>query len=391
MDQREIILKRTPMVDYTRMEGKDGGALGGLRSFLATLMEKGVVDAVMVPMRLPYKGVIMQTLVRDPAKLEGVDPMAPVVPTNSAKFAAQLTHDETGKGLALVMRPCEIRPFVELVKLKQGRLEEVLIIGLDCLGRYENADFLALDGANPAFTLDFYRSIRDGKGTARDGTDLAEACKACEHPVAEGADICICLIGEDIDKGLTLQGVTPKGKEALSKAGMDEAQRPDGREQALQALLRERTSFRDAWLKDMRDQTRDLEGLMDVLGNCINCYNCRVACPVCYCRECVFVTDTFQHDSEQYFRWAEKRGMLKLPTDTIFYHLTRMQHMSTLCVGCGQCTSVCPSHIPVSQLFRSVAEGSQRLFHYEPGRDVKEPLPLGVFYEKEFEEVAGGK
>lgn len=380
------------MVEYARIEGKDGGSvLEGLRAFLAALMENQVVEAVMVPTRLPYKKVIMQTLIRDPAKLNGVDPLAPVVPTNAAKFAAQLTHDETGRGLALVMRPCEIRPFVELVKLKQGRLEEVLIIGMDCLGRYENADFLSLDKGEPSFTMDFYRSLRDGKGAARNGAELAEACKACEHPVAEGADIRVLLIGEDLDKGLTLEGVTQKGKEALSKAGMGEAQSPEGREQAIQTMLRERTSFRDAWLKDMRDQTRDLEGLMNVLGNCINCYNCRVACPVCYCRECVFVTDTFQHDSEQYFRWAEKRGMLKMPTDTMFYHLTRMQHMSTLCVGCGQCTSVCPSDIPVSQLFRSVAEGTQRLFNYEPGRDVKEPLPLGVFYEKEFEEVAAGK
>ncbi len=380
------------MLEYARIEKKDGvDVLEGLRAFLASLMENQVVEAVMVPTRLPYKKVIMQTLIRDPAKLNGVDPLAPVVPTNSARFAAQLTHDETGRSLALVMRPCEIRPFVELVKLKQGRLDNVLMIGMDCLGRYENDDFLSLDKGETSFTMDFYRSMRDGKAAARNNADLAEACKACEHPVAEGVDIRVCIFGEDLDKGLTLEGVTQKGKQALSKAGMAEGQRPGGREQAIQTLLRERTSFRDAWLKEMRERTRDLEGLMDVLGNCINCYNCRVACPVCYCRECVFVTDTFQHDSEQFFRWAEKRGMLKLPTDTIFYHLTRMQHMSTLCVGCGQCTSVCPSDIPVSQLFRSVAEGTQRLFNYEPGRDVKEPIPLGVFYEKEFEEVAAGK
>ncbi len=380
------------MVEYARIEGKDGASvLEGLRAFLASLMEGQVVEAVMAPTRLPYKNVIMQTLIKDQAKLHGVDPLAPVVPTNAARFAAQLTHDETGRRLALVMRPCEIRPFVELVKLKQGRLDQVLIIGMDCLGRYENGDFLSLDKGDASFTMDFYRALMDGRGAVRNGMDLAEACKACEHPVADGADIRVLLIGEDLDKGITLEGVTEKGKEALCKAGMGEVKRPPDREQALQTLLRERISFRDSWLKDMREQTRDLQGLMNVLGNCINCYNCRVACPVCYCRECVFVTDTFQHDSEQFFRWAQKRGMLKMPTDTVFYHLTRMQHMSTLCVGCGQCTSVCPSKIPVSQLFRSVAEGTQRLFDYEPGRDVTEPLPLGVFYEKEFEEVAAGK
>ena len=65
--------------------------------------------------------------------------------------------------------------------------------------------------------------------------------------------------------------------------------------------------------------------------------HCRVACPVCYCKECVFLTNVFEHDPDQYLRWAKRKGMVKMPTDTVFYHITRMVHMSTACVGCGQC------------------------------------------------------
>jgi len=77
-----------------------------------------------------------------------------------------------------------------------------------------------------------------------------------------------------------------------------------------------------------------------------------------------------------------------MPTDTIFYHLTRMLHMSTLCVGCGQCSSACPNDIPVVELFRTVAEATQARFDYVPGRDFQEKQPLATFRDGEFEDVS---
>ena len=78
-----------------------------------------------------------------------------------------------------------------------------------------------------------------------------------------------------------------------------------------------------------------------------------------------------------------------MPTDTVFYHLTRMLHMSTLCVGCGQCTSACPNDIPVGTLFRTVAKVTQERFEYQPGHDVAEPQPLTTFHSDELFEVTG--
>jgi formate dehydrogenase subunit beta len=127
------------------------------------------------------------------------------------------------------------------------------------------------------------------------------------------------------------------------------------------------------------------------LAACVNCYNCRVACPVCYCRECVFVTDVFDHDPAQYFGWAKRKGALKMPTDTLFYHLTRLAHMSTACVGCGQCSNACPNGIPVMELFRTVAHRTQAAFDYRAGVDVDQKPPLTEFKEKEFEEIVGIK
>jgi formate dehydrogenase subunit beta len=78
-----------------------------------------------------------------------------------------------------------------------------------------------------------------------------------------------------------------------------------------------------------------------------------------------------------------------MPTDTLFYHLTRLTHMSTACVGCGQCSNACPNEVPVMELFRSVAQRTQTAFDYQAGKDVDQKPPLSEFREQEFEEVVG--
>jgi formate dehydrogenase subunit beta len=78
-----------------------------------------------------------------------------------------------------------------------------------------------------------------------------------------------------------------------------------------------------------------------------------------------------------------------MPTDTVFYHLTRLAHMGTACVGCGQCTNACPNDIPVMALFRTASHLIQDAFGYQAGRSLDEKPPLSVFREKEFEEIVG--
>ena len=78
-----------------------------------------------------------------------------------------------------------------------------------------------------------------------------------------------------------------------------------------------------------------------------------------------------------------------MPAEILLYHLTRMTHMSSLCVGCGQCTSACPNDIPLAELFRSVANRVQARFDYHPGRALDESQPLAVFYDDELTEVTG--
>ena len=375
------------MAKTVKVDVKDQDLLGALRGFLTAVLEQEEISAILVPWQLPMKNVVMPTLVTDPAMMDRAYPLAPAFPINGAKLASRLTRKASGGRMAAVMRPCEIRAFTELVKLKQGSVEDLVTIGIDCLGALGNADFTKWAGENSGGgTRGFAAQVLAGETS---GFALAPACRICEFPVASGADISVTLYGIDTGSRMLACGQTEAGDALLSALGLDAAEMPAAREQAVTALVADRIAARDRLFAETREATDDLEKLTRYLAGCINCYNCRVACPVCYCKECVFVTDVFNHEPLQYLRWAERKGAVKMPTETVFYHLTRLAHMSTACVGCGQCSNACPNDIPVMELFRTAAHTVQAGFNYEAGRSLEEKPPLSEFREKEFEDVVG--
>lgn len=370
------------MAEFSKLSGKKGALNETLAGLFKDMLEKGVVDAVLVPAHQPVKGV-MQTLIADSSKLDLVDPFAPVVPVNSAKLVSSLTNVPSGRPVAVVMRSCEVRALLELVKLKQASVEDLVIIGIDCLGRYENIDYMKLEEGGITS-----ESFLEKRTEISKDFDLASACKICEYPVPDNVDIRLCAIGSGPDE-VYVEWVSAKGQAARDKLGIETGDGPSGREEAVEKIKSERIAERDRVFTELYEQVNTLEKLQERLAGCINCYNCRVACPVCYCKECVFVTDTFRHPGDQYISWGDNRGAVKMPAETLLYHMTRMTHISALCVGCGQCTSACPNDIPLAELFRSVANRTQARFDYYPGRSLDEPQPLAVFYDDELVEVTG--
>ncbi len=378
------------MLNSFKLETKDTELLKSLQSFLRSILELDEISAVLAPKLLPMKNMVMPVLISDPEQLDGVDPLSPAFPMNAAKIVSRLTRKPIGGRIAVVLRPCEIRAFIELVKLKQGRTDELIMIGIDCLGAYKNTDYFQFAGEDgKKSTQSFYSSVLSGKGASFENIELAAACKACEYPVPHNADILIGLFGTDIKDHILIQPKTPAGEAILSSLKLSETDEPSGRMETIDALISERISYRDNMFAETRKATDNLEKLTGYLANCVNCYNCRVACPVCYCKECVFVTDVFNHEPSQYLRWAARKGQIKMPTDTVFYHITRLAHMSTACIGCGQCSNACPNDIPVMELFRTIAWQTQKGFGYEAGQSLDEKPPLSEFREDEFDEVVG--
>lgn len=378
------------MAKTATMKVIDQDLIEPIRQLFHSILKQEEIAGILTPRRLPMKNMVMPALITDPENLDDVDPLSPAFPMNAAKVVARLTRKDSGSIVAAVMRPCEIRAFFELVKLKQGRTDDLLIIGIDCLGAFQNRDFFQwADENGEAATNKFYSGVLTKDGPVADALNLAPACLVCEHPVPDGADIAIGIFGIDADNRILVQAQTEKGEEVLAKLALTGGTVPASRQKTINQLIAERTAARDRMLADTHAATDSLEALTGYLANCVNCYNCRVACPVCYCRECVFVTDVFDHEPYQYLLWANKKGIIKMPTDTVFYHITRLAHMSTACVGCGQCSNACPNDIPVMELFRTIANNTQQAFDYVAGRSLDERPPLSEFREEEFEEVVG--
>jgi formate dehydrogenase subunit beta len=369
------------MTDTAKLEVRERDIPGAIRDFVKRLLALDEIRAILVPQHLPMKRMVMPTLVTDPKRLEGVDPLAP---------ASRLTRKASGVRLAAVMRPCEIRAFVELVKLKQANADEVILIGTDCLGAFQNNDYVHFAADDPpGATRRFLENMLRGERPDASGCDLASACKACEFPLSANADLHIGILGIAAADHVLIEAHTNRGSDLLNKLAFERTQAPPSRRQAVDDLIAQRATYRDEMFKQTAAAIATIDKASEYFAACVNCYNCRVACPVCYCKECVFVTDVFAHEPLRYLQWADRKGMIKMPTDTLFYHLTRLTHMSTACVGCGQCSNACPNDIPVMEVFRTVARQTQSSFEYQAGRDPGEAPPLSVFRENEFSEVVG--
>ena len=375
------------------IEVSEKNIVAALQGFLKRLLEGEDISGLLVARHLSGKNAVMPALITNPEMISEADPLAPAFPINAAKAVSKLTRKPiTGGKVAVVLRPCEIRAFIELIKLNQGNMDDVIIISFDCIGAYGNTQYPRFAGEDAtAATLKFYENALSGNGTSCEDFDISPACKACEYPISRNADIVVGLLGVDIGKQLLIEANTPMGEELIGKLGLTDAGEPEERKKAIDTLVAERTTYRDQMFEETSAATADIEKLNSYLANCVNCYNCRVACPVCYCKECVFVTDVFDHEPSQYLGWAKRKGIIKMPTDTIFYHLTRLAHMSLACIGCGQCSNACPNDIPVMEIFRTVAANTQKAFKYEAGRSLEDEPPLATFREQEYLELTGGK
>jgi formate dehydrogenase subunit beta len=372
-----------------KIEREDNSLTKGLQQFFKRLLETKKIDALFLPVQLKESNSIMPFLVTDPEQLSDAVPLSPAFPMNSARMVSRLSYKESGRKTAVLLRPCEMRAFIELTKLKQGSRQELILIGMDCPKALVPSDYRAYMKDSPLDHDAYIEKAFSLDNATLNGFEFSSACQTCDNPFPVNTDINILLHGVDLSTGVIGESKSDEGRQILEDLNMPEASMPEKRDEALLNIKQTNATANKAMIQKITEKTDTIPKLNAFFDQCINCYNCRNMCPVCYCKECVFNTDVFYHQPVQYHQWAEKKGSIKLPTDTVFYHLTRLAHISHACVGCGQCSNACPSDINVFQLFKSVAQNTQAAFEYTPGIDENEPPPLSVFCEKEFENVVG--
>ncbi len=360
--------------------------LGACADFFEALLEKKVVDAILLPQQVGGGKAVVHTLVADSSRLSGFDPIAPVLMRNSASMVSNLSFQAPRGKLAVVMRPCEINALVELVKFKQANLDDVIVIGVDCPGTYEPRDYVQIVTLHGGpISEEVCQATSRGEAPSFDGYELREACRICEHPAPANCQILIAFWGANPASGPGIIAVDERGKAAVEKAGFQLQAEPSARSQIIRQVLRERSARGQKVIEEFRRRIGNLEGLIDEFAACKKCMNCRMECPICYCRECVFCSPTFVHESSKYLKWAQQKRIIKMPVETLLFHLTRLNHMVTSCVGCGQCSSACPNGLPVMELFRTIGTNVQKIFDYVPGRSLDEEPPLTTFREDELD------
>ena len=106
------------------------------------------------------------------------------------------------------------------------------------------------------------------------------------------------------------------------------------------------------------------------LSRCIRCNACRNACPACTCESCVFdnpdtgisqkaIADSFEEN---------------------MFHIIRAFHVAGRCTDCGECSRVCPQHIPLHLLNRKFIRDIDNLYgEYQAGTEIGQRAPLVNF------------
>lgn len=340
-----------------------------LLPLLKAALEKGLCDAVMLPLMTPGQDSYAFVLVKDPRLLLQADPLPPVQTVTGGRALSSLTrHGGGGLRILAVMRPCEARGAIELSKLGQVDLKDVTLLTMDCPGTVPLPMF-AKGELRPSEIVFSDQNVRP-------------ICQVCDLSCAAVGDVHLGW-GEGIAP--VLVAMNERGSEAMMGMGLKADGGTSDWTSAVDRRTQARREERDRRLGELRNASSGLDNLMVQLDSCINCHNCMRVCPVCYCRVCTFDLKRQERSADEVLGLAKARGNLRLPMDTLMFHLGRMNHMSLNCVSCGACEDACPAGIPIAQLFAMVSDRTQKAFGYRAGMDREQRPPLITFLEKELE------
>lgn len=288
---------------------------------------------------------------------EGLSLLNPSFSTNGALYLRRIFSKDMS--LLLLLRPCEIRAYTELVKLTQIESQNVIAVSVDCFG--------ALSSKEGESSLP--EAPKEMKAFLEKSDKIRPACKSCREPRGVVGDAGIRF---DEAGNLVALAYNEKGEEFLSLLPPDEVEP--------KAFLLAQPPPAPTFAVSMETFSSDF-------AKCIGCMNCRDMCPVCYCIDCVFNGDEYVSKGDALLNKVYRSGSTDLPQGKELFHFIRMYHVSQTCVACGACEEACPQSIPLTKYFKGVSERLQGLFSYMSGRSVDDAIPYLTYAEKELEDA----
>lgn len=250
-----------------------------------------------------------------------------------ANFSKYLVK-ETGKSenkVLVFLKPCDTYSFNQLLTEHRFDREKVYAVGVPCEGMAdiskikESADGIAsISEENGKINVE---TLYDGTVSIDRGEVLAERCVNCKSKKHMAYDE---LLGDDGE-------VTESGRfdmvEALEKMSPDE-----------------RFAF---WQNE--------------LSRCIRCNACRDVCPACTCEKCVFDNPNSGVENKAAANSFEEK----------MFHIIRAFHVAGRCTDCGECSRVCPQHIPLHLLNRKFIKDIDNFYgEYQAGAEVGSRAPI---------------
>src|SRR5512146_2164583 len=183
------------VMDKTWMLDTHGDPLGAVRRLLHTLWREAELDGILVPQSDPKSAGRAPHLLKEPAELSQVNPFRPLMTVNEAKYLPEQIRQRPHDRLGALLRPCEMRSLVEMVKHDSFKIDHLITICIDCLGTYPASDFewRAERKSSPEdLTSEALQFARHGGIVAY---RFRSACQSCSSPAAKGADINIAVLG----------------------------------------------------------------------------------------------------------------------------------------------------------------------------------------------------
>jgi formate dehydrogenase subunit beta len=257
-------------------------------------------------------------------------------------FAANLAlylKEIKGK-VGLLVKGCDSRALVSLIKEGQVKREDLYILGIPCPGQID------------------LRKVAEEGGCEKE--ELGEI-------VRRGPDVSIQVNGQErilpmartlLDKCLDCRYPKPLIFDSLLPGEYTApvmAKHPPSGDDLRQKPALEKWA---AWAEEFQ--------------RCIRCYACRNVCPACFCPRCIV--------EENKPSWVSP-----LPTlgDNFVFHVMRLMHVAGTCTSCGECQRVCPMGIPLMKLNEKMADDLRDLFHFVAGVDLDKPLPFRTYRQED--------
>lgn len=261
---------------------------------------------------------------------------------NFSKYLIKETKKGEGKVLVF-LKPCDTYSFNQLLTEHRFDREKVYAVGIPCDGMVDVNKIKEIvgDGIVSATSngdkIDV-ETLYDGVKSLDKAEVLSERCKNCKSKKHVAYDE---LMGES---GETLDSNRFDEVSKLEKMTADE-----------------RFAF---WQNE--------------LSRCIRCNACRDVCPACTCEKCVFGNPNSGVENKAAANSFEEK----------MFHIIRAFHVAGRCTDCGECSRVCPQHIPLHLLNRKFIKDINEFYgEYQAGEVVGSRAPLVNYTKEDIEPV----